>query len=147
MRDINRTVSVLVMGVILFLMFGCSAQISQATDPATLHSIPPPYPKKDKALLLVVLAESVQREVTVLVGDNRAGSLSSTELLAVNLIPGTYIVRSSYQNNFPVEVTLQKGEQIIVQAHETDKGLYFKSIPFNEINRVTSGRIVKETDL
>lgn len=104
-----------------------------------------PTPRKNQALLLVAITSPFElNNLSVMVGEKTVGSILPTEAIAVHLEPGDYTIRSSYQACFPVEVTLRKGESLLVRAENTEKGIYFKPVPYGEVKTILDDRQIIE---
>lgn len=79
-----------------------------------------------------------------MVGEKNVGLLTGQEVIALHIKPGEYSVRSSYQACFPADVTLRKGETLLIEAQTTDKGIYFKPAAYDKIINLVAGRPFKE---
>jgi len=130
---------------IAMTVFGCSTGGTGKTLNGNKGNKIIPTPGKNQALLLVTITSPVGlNNLSVMVGEKTVGTILTTEAIAVHLKPGDYTIRSSYQACFPVEVTLRRGESLLVHAENTEKGIYFKSVPYGKIKTILDDRQIIE---
>jgi hypothetical protein len=131
--------------LITMTVSGCSVIGTGKTHDNNKGNTITPTPKNSQSLLFVAITSPVGlNNISVMVGDKTVGSILSTEAIAVHLKPGDYTIRSSYQACFPAEVTLRKGEILLVQAENTEKGIYFKPVPYSEVEKILDDRQIIE---
>lgn len=143
MKKIYLITGVIPAILLVTIMTACSMP---ANGNIIKKSVEKVQPKPGKALLLLAPATGVSNDVAVLINDRLVGTLNQTTILAVHTTPGDYVVRSSYQDGFPVEVILRRGEQLLLLAHNTGRGLYFKPAHFDPTFNPTQGKVVIEVD-
>lgn len=140
----KRTCQRLTMILIGLLLVSCTLQGNQTNlrDP---HLAGMPHAQKGKALLMIALAPGqMGPAIDMLVNDTQIGTLSGSDILAVHLPPEDYMVRSSYQDCFPAEITLRQGESILILAQTTKRGLYFKPVRFSDFTENMANREIHE---
>jgi hypothetical protein len=143
MAIIRSEYLVLILGIILISCSSCSTIGGELTSDKTSNSIPDV--KKNSALLLVTMGSAEEiKKISLLVEDKQIGELLESEVIAIHLNPGNYRIRSAYQSCFPAEVTLRKGEILLVETVYTKKGIYFKPVTIDRVEGLVNKRHIQE---